>query len=75
MFWREVDARLTVLNEYVGDVPENKRHWSSWLCICFLDVVPRITITVNTACAIAINMNPLSSNNEPSVVVLESYWV
>jgi hypothetical protein len=61
-----------VLDKHVADVPEDERHWSSWLCICFLSIVPRIAVSIDAASTIAINVNALASDDEAGVVILES---
>jgi len=61
-----------MLNKHIANVPKDERHWSSWLRICFLCIIPRIPISINATSAVTIDVNPLSSDDETSVVVLES---
>jgi hypothetical protein len=61
-----------VLDKHIADVPEDERHWSSWLCVCFLSIVPRITVSIDAASTVAINVDALASDDEASVVILEN---
>jgi hypothetical protein len=60
-----------VFDEYITDVPEDEWHRPPWQCGCFFCIIPRISIAVYSASAIAIDMYPLSSDYETSVVILE----
>jgi len=66
---------LTVLNEHIAHVPEDKWHRPSWQCSCFFGIVPRVSISIDATSAVSIDVYPLSSDDEPSVVVLEGNWV
>lgn len=68
-------GELTVLDKYIAHVPEYKWHWSSWLGLCFFGVVPSISIPVNPTCAVAVNVNTLTRDDEPSSVILERNWI
>jgi hypothetical protein len=65
------NRRLTVLDEHIAHVPKDKRHRPPRLCICFFGIIPRIPVPINSTSAVAIDVYPLSSDNEPSVVILE----
>ena len=66
---------LTVLNEDIRGVPEDKWHRSSWLSDCLFGVVPRIAIAKDSTCSISIDVDALSGEDDPCRVILKSNWV
>ncbi len=64
-----------MLDTDIADIPEDKRHWPSWLGDFLLHVVPGIPVSVYSTGSVAIDMDTLSSNHEACMVVLESNWV
>jgi hypothetical protein len=66
---------VEVLHVDIRHIPKHKWHWSPWLRSPFLRIVPHISVSINSACSIAINGDLVSRNDETSVMVLEGYWV
>ena len=52
-------------------VPENERHRPSWLCVACFSRIPNITVAVDTAGSVTINVNAVTGKYEASVMVLE----
>lgn len=66
---------VEIIDTDIGYVPKYKRHWSAGLRIAFLGCVPCIPIAVDATSAVPINPDILTSDDEPSGVVLEGNWV
>ena len=64
-----------MLNHYITDIPEDERHRSSWLCVPFFDIIPRISVSINATSAVAIDIYPLPCDVEARVMILKGNWV
>jgi len=67
--------RLTVFNEYITDVPEYERHWTAWLCDFLFDVIPRVPISVDSSCAVPVDVDTFSCYDEACMMILEGNGV
>lgn len=64
-----------VLHEDLRYIPEDERHWSSRLRNILLDIIPGISVTIDSPCTVSLNGDVISSNDETSMVVLECNWI
>lgn len=64
-----------MLNENIRGIPEYEWHWSAWSCIPFLDIVPRISIAVDSSGSVPVDLDSVAGDNESGMVVLEGNWV
>lgn len=64
-----------MLNHYITDIPEDERHRSSWLCVPLLDIIPRISVSINATSAVAVDIYSLSCDDEARVMILKRNWI
>lgn len=64
-----------MLDEDITDVPEDERHRASGLRGSLFSVIPRVAAPIDASGTVAIDVDPLAAEDEPSGMVLESNWV
>jgi hypothetical protein len=60
-----------VLYGHVANVLKQEEYRPARLRVSFLGVILDVTVTINTASPIPVNINPLPRDNEGSAVVLK----
>jgi hypothetical protein len=66
---------LTVLNENIACVPENKRHWAARLRDSLLHVIPGISLAIDSSSPIAVDVDSSAEKDYACVVILKRDWI
>jgi hypothetical protein len=60
-----------VLDIDIADVPKDEWHGTARTSDLLFNIIPCISIPIDSACAIAVYIDSFSTNNEPSMMILK----